>query len=48
MSEEAEIMKKIEAAGSGNTEALDTRLGQIHEQLVVIGAAAAEAKARRM
>lgn len=48
MTEEASIMKQIEAAGSASTEALDIRLGEIHEQLAVIGASAAEAKARRM
>ena len=41
-------MQEISDAGSKNTDALDARLGEIHQQLAVIGASAAEAKARRM
>ena len=46
--EEKRVMKAIEACGAKVDEALDTRLGEIHEQLNVIGAASAESRARRI
>ncbi|CAE7632571.1 ABCF4, partial [Symbiodinium microadriaticum] len=48
MSEEAAVLRQIDEADGKNTDALDTRLGEIHQQLAVIGASAAEAKARRI
>lgn len=36
------------AAAASTMDALDTRLGEIHEQLDIIGAASAESKARRI
>ena len=41
-------MKQIEESGSAVDEALDARLGEVHQQLAVIGASSAEAKARRI
>lgn len=44
--EEKEIMAELNATGP--TESLDARLGEIHEQLSIINASSAEAKARRI
>jgi ATP-binding cassette subfamily F protein 1 len=43
--EEKKIMKEMETKVS---DALDTRLGEIHAELAVIGAASAESRARRI
>mmetsp|Transcript_26320 Transcript_26320/g.39018 ORF Transcript_26320/g.39018 Transcript_26320/m.39018 type:complete len:1021 (-) Transcript_26320:176-3238(-) len=48
LQEEKSIMKQIEESGSAVDEALDARLGEVHQQLAVIGASSAEAKARRI
>jgi len=44
--EEKEIMAELEKSGAN--EKLDTRLGEVYEQLSIIGAASAESKARRI
>jgi ATP-binding cassette, subfamily F, member 1 len=44
--EEKEIMTALEKGGAND--ALDSRLGEVHEQLSIIGAASAESKARRI
>ena len=46
MTEEKQLMKEIEQFGA--TEDRDDRLGALYEELEVIGAHAAEAKARRI
>lgn len=43
--EEKEILKELEM---GPNDALDSRLGEIHEELATINAEAAESKARRI
>ena len=45
--EEKRIMKALESKTQGD-DALDTRLGEVHAELAVIGAASAESKARRI
>lgn len=45
MIEEREILKQLEG---GPNDALDTRLGEIYEELSAINASAAESKARRI
>jgi len=44
--EEKKIMKALESGGAND--ALDTRLGEVHAELALIGAASAESRARRI
>jgi ATP-binding cassette, subfamily F, member 1 len=46
--EEKKLLADIEAAGGGASDKLDSRLGEVYEQLEVIGASAAESSARRI